>query len=142
MSAGEFAASACLVWAGMVLAISFLEAPLKFRAPGITLQLGLGIGRLVFAALNRVEIVLATAVAVALVIGGVWTGGAAFAVAAMVLLVVQLAAVRPMVRRRSVPVLAGETPRKRSGAHWWYVGFEVAKLVALLTAAAMLLAES
>ena len=26
------------VWLGMVLAISFLEAPLKFRAPDVTLQ--------------------------------------------------------------------------------------------------------
>ena len=33
------------VWLGMVLAISFLEAPLKFRAPGVTLPPGLGIGR-------------------------------------------------------------------------------------------------
>ena len=30
------------VWLGMVLAISFLEAPLKFRAPGVTLPIGLG----------------------------------------------------------------------------------------------------
>lgn len=40
----------------MVLAISFLEAPLKFRAPGITVPLGLGIGRLVFQAFNAVEL--------------------------------------------------------------------------------------
>ena len=54
-------ALAC-IWLGMVLAIS-IEAPLKFRAPGITLPLGLGIGRLVFRALNTAEIVLATATA-------------------------------------------------------------------------------
>ena len=36
------------LWLGMVLAISFLEAPLKFRAPGVTVPIGLGIGRLVF----------------------------------------------------------------------------------------------
>ena len=60
-------AVAC-VWLGMVLGISFLEAPLKFRA-GITLALGLGIGRLVFAALNRVEAVLAVVVLVAAVLG-------------------------------------------------------------------------
>jgi uncharacterized membrane-anchored protein len=28
------------VWLGMVLAISFLEAPLKFRAPNVTLAIG------------------------------------------------------------------------------------------------------
>lgn len=47
------------IWIGMVLAISFMEAWLKFRAPGITLALGLGIGRLVFNVLNKVEWVLA-----------------------------------------------------------------------------------
>ena len=36
------------LWIGFVSAISFMEAWLKFRAPGVTLTLGLGIGRLVF----------------------------------------------------------------------------------------------
>lgn len=45
------------IWSGMVLGISFIEAPLKFQAPNITLTLGLGIGKLVFGALNKVEIV-------------------------------------------------------------------------------------
>lgn len=43
------------IWFGFIGAISFMEAWLKFRAPGITLPLGLGIGRLVFNALNKVE---------------------------------------------------------------------------------------
>ena len=45
------------IWFGMILAISFMEAPLKFEAPGVTLALGLGIGRLIFFALNKMEIV-------------------------------------------------------------------------------------
>jgi len=49
----------CIIfWAGLLAGISFLEAPLKFQAPGITIPLGLGIGQLVFQALNKVEIVL------------------------------------------------------------------------------------
>lgn len=59
-------AAVAFVWLGMVLAVSFLETPLKFRAPGITLPLGLGIGRLVFRALNTVEVVLAVALITAL----------------------------------------------------------------------------
>ena len=47
------------VWGGMIIAIDLIEAPLKFQAPGITIPLGLGIGRLVFTAMNWVEIVLA-----------------------------------------------------------------------------------
>jgi len=38
------AAAATLIWLGMVLAISFLEAPLKFRAEGLELRVGLAIG--------------------------------------------------------------------------------------------------
>ena len=45
------------IWVGMVCGISFLEAPLKFQAPGITLPLGLGIGKLVFGALTKIEMV-------------------------------------------------------------------------------------
>lgn len=47
------------VWFGMVSAISFLETPLKFRAPGMTHALGVGIGRLVFKVLNLVEAAMA-----------------------------------------------------------------------------------
>ena len=44
MSASDVAIlDLAFVWLGMVLAISFLEAPIKFRAPGVTLQIGLGI---------------------------------------------------------------------------------------------------
>jgi hypothetical protein len=60
VSAGwAVAAAALMVWLGMVLAISFLEAPLKFRAPDVTVPIGLGIGRLAFRALNTAEAVLA-----------------------------------------------------------------------------------
>ncbi len=46
------------LWLGFLGGISFLEAWLKFRAPGITLPLGLGIGKLVFNALNKIEWIL------------------------------------------------------------------------------------
>ena len=46
------ATAATFVWLGMVLGISFLETPLKFRAPGVDLRTGLAIGRLLFRALN------------------------------------------------------------------------------------------
>lgn len=120
-----------MLWLGMVLAISFLEAPLKFRAPGVTLALGLGIGRLVFRALNIVELALALVlVASALVVtpsGATWL----WLGMAVVVLVVQVAAVRPPLSRRSDRVLTGED-LPRSHAHYWYVGLEVVKVIALI----------
>jgi hypothetical protein len=50
-----FAIMATFLWIGFVGAISFMEAWLKFRAPGLTTPVALGIGRLVFGALNKVE---------------------------------------------------------------------------------------
>jgi hypothetical protein len=137
-AAAAVATAVTFVWLGMVLAISFLEAPLKFRAPGVTVPLGLGIGRLVFRALNAVEAVLALALAVCLVVGdpgaAVWP-----AVAAVAVLLVQVLAVRPGLSRRSDAVLAGEDV-PRSHAHYGYVGLEVVKVAALVTAGVLLLA--
>ncbi|WP_406724222.1 hypothetical protein WJ438_05580 [Streptomyces sp. GD-15H] len=133
------AGAAVFVWLGMVLAISFLEAPLKFRAPGVTIPLGLGIGRIVFRALNLVEIVLAATVAVALAVGGPSTSVAVLAVVVAVVLAGQLAVIRPRLNRRSDRVLAGER-LPRSHAHWYYVVFEAIKTVALLVLGILLLA--
>lgn len=51
-----------LFWAGFVSSISFMEAWLKFRADGVTREIGLSIGKLIFTALNRVEIMLLIAI--------------------------------------------------------------------------------
>ncbi len=52
------------VWIGFICAISFLEAWMKFNAPGVTIPIGLGIGRLVFGALNKIEWVFTVAILV------------------------------------------------------------------------------
>lgn len=44
-----------IFWAGYVSSISFMEAWLKFRAEGVTLSVGLSIGKKIFTALNRCE---------------------------------------------------------------------------------------
>jgi hypothetical protein len=127
------------VWLGMVLAISFLEAPLKFRAPGVTTVIGLGIGRLVFRALNVAEVLLAVLVVLGVVLAGVPTGPAVLVGVLVVLLVAQLAGVRPVLNRRSDRVLAGEdVPRSR--AHLAYIGLEVVKVAALVVLGVQLLA--
>ncbi|PBC55712.1 hypothetical protein CJ177_22530 [Rhodococcus sp. ACPA1] len=92
----------------MVLAISFLEAPLKFRAPGVTVPLGWGIGRLVFRALNVTEVVWAALLVAGLLIDGRPTRVVVAGATAVAALVVQLVGVRPLLTRRSDRVLAGE----------------------------------
>ncbi|PXX07240.1 hypothetical protein [Mycolicibacterium moriokaense] len=138
-AASAVAVAAVFVWLGMVLAISFVETPLKFRAPGVTLQIGLGIGRLVFRALNACELALAAVVVGCFAITPPGAGIAIAAAAAVVMLLVQVLVVRPRLTRRSDTVLAGEDG-KRSRAHWAYVGLEIGKAIALLIAGISLLA--
>lgn len=134
------AVAVTFVWLGMVLAISFLEAPLKFRAPDVTLRIGLGIGRLVFRALNTVEVAFALVI-VAIVAAGPTPPRTAVAFAVAVgALAVQLIAVRPGLTRRSDRVLAGSVgPRSR--AHYAYIGLEAVKAVALVVAGILLLSD-
>jgi hypothetical protein len=133
------AAAATLIWLGMVLAISFVEAPLKFRAEGLELAVGLAIGRIVFRALNSVEVAWAVLIAVCLTLGGPSRLLVVLGAVTAVLLGVQLLWVRPRLNRRSTRVLAGhDAPRSR--AHHTYIGLEVLKVGALVALGAALLA--
>jgi hypothetical protein len=128
------------VWLGMVLAISFLEAPLKFRAPNVTLQIGLGIGRLVFRALNTVEVVLAVVILATFIARPPPAGAAAVLAGAFAMLALQIGAVRPRLTRRSDQVLAGlDAPRSR--AHYVYIAVEVIKTFALASGGILLLSS-
>ena len=138
-AAAAVVVAAVFVWLGMVLAISFIETPLKFRAPGVTLQIGLGVGRLVFRALNACELGLAAVVAACFAITPPPTVVAVAAAVAVITLLAQVLVVRPRLVRRSDAVLAGgDGPR--SHAHWAYVGLEMVKVIALLVAGVSLLA--
>jgi hypothetical protein len=121
------------LWLGLVLGISFLEAPIKFRAPGVTIEIGVGIGRLVFRTLNVIEGVLAIVLIVAVAAQG--AGMNAVALALAIALIVVLAAgalvLRPLMDRR---VREGRTADRmpRHSMHYFYVGLEVIKVALLV----------
>ena len=128
-------ALAC-IWLGMVVAIS-IEAPLKFRAPGITLPLGLGIGRLVFRALNAAEIVLATATAVTFALAARPLAATVLLVAVAVTLAAQVLILRPRLEVRAQLIIDGATPPE-SRAHLVYIALEGLKVL-MLTAFGIIL---
>ena len=127
------------VWLGMVLAISFMEAPLKFYVSGVSRQVALRIGRVVFLALNAYELVFA--VVLSLLIYSPQTTAAVDAACAVpvVALLTQLLLIRPVMARRSDTVIAGpEAPGGQSAGHYVYVGLEVVKVIGLVTAGYLL----
>ncbi|MBO2011271.1 hypothetical protein [Hymenobacter negativus] len=124
---------ALFVWAGLVVGISFIEAPLKFTAPHITVALGLGIGRIVFAALNKLELVLATVgVCCALYLRVPLSLGVALGLLGTVLLL-QTCWLLPALDVRATALLAGHPPLP-SNLHKAYIGLEIIKLFTLILA--------
>lgn len=125
------AAAILFFWCGCVTAISFLEAWLKFRAPGVTIPIGLGIGRLVFAALNKVEWILAIGAATCLVVAGrPWLNCAEWLVGAVLILALETIWLLPVLDRRAQAWLTGQQP-PASSFHFYFVAAEAAKLICL-----------
>ena len=118
---------------GAIVAISLLEAPLKFQAPGITIPLGLGIGRLVFTALNILTGVALAVLTLAslrrpragrtslVLLGAVW-----------VVYLFEVALIRPVLNRRSDLVIAGAEAPGTDWAHYAYIAADVAVLSLLI----------
>ncbi|GAB3803823.1 hypothetical protein GCM10028798_23310 [Humibacter antri] len=121
-------------WLGLVLGISFLEAPLKFRAPGLSVEVGVGIGRLVFRALNIVEGIAAVVLLVAVLLQGAGDVPVSLilVIAAIVVLGLGALVVRPLMDRR---VTDGRTAERmpRHTLHFAYIALEVLKVALLVS---------
>lgn len=126
-------AIACLfIWIGFVLGISFLEAWLKFRAPGITIQVGLGIGRLVFNALNKVEWAFAILILVIFMwnrqIYMDWSN--IYFLFVLLILIVQTIWLLPLLDKRAEEIIEGKQI-EHSRLHIYFVICEAFKVVSL-----------
>ena len=120
------------IWFGAVAAISFMEAPLKFTAPHITLPLGLEIGYVVFHALNKVEIVLGVLFLITIIFNkqNKKTMPILFGVVAIILLL-QTFWLFPLLDERTMQVING-TAKPYSNLHIYYIVFDAVKLILLL----------
>lgn len=128
----------CFLWAGMVLGISFLETPVKFTAPSITLPIGLDVGRHVFGAFNKIEIALAL-----LVCGLVFLGRARRAVRLLLAVAVGAVALQsvwllPLLDARVTLILQGQMPPP-TPHHLVYIALEVLKLASLIATGSLAL---
>ncbi|HEY9002774.1 MAG TPA: hypothetical protein VIM89_15570 [Mucilaginibacter sp.] len=121
---------AAIFWLGFFMAISFMEAPLKFTAPGITIVQGVQIGRIVFGVLNKCEwglllIVLCTCLFSrprALVMFCVFV--------VCIILLGETFWLLPMLDARATQYIAGHQ-QQDTDMHWWYIILEILKVPTL-----------
>jgi hypothetical protein len=119
-----------LLWVGLVLGLSFIETPLKFRAQGVTREVGLSIGRLMFGTLNRIELMLALALFAAW-LPGVERLAARFALTVVMgIVALQTGWLLPILDARAAAIIAGTIPPE-SFHHVLFIVLEVVKLAAL-----------
>lgn len=120
------------MWIGLLVALAFIETPLKFYAPGMTLPVALGLGRLVLTAAEIAGLVLLLAMTAASlprprlgrvswwVLGGLW-----------LVLLIQMVVIRPQLNARTDQVLAGEDSGS-SSLHGIYIGADIVLLLGAL----------
>jgi len=125
-----------IFWAGFVSAISFMEAWLKFQAPGITVPLGLGIGRLVFGAMNYVEWILLLGFLLTVFVSAkkrkfenrkTWI----LLTLVAIILFLQTFWMLPVLDERAALIIAGKEPPK-SMLHIFYIAAEFIKVISLI----------
>ncbi|MCR1024224.1 hypothetical protein NQT66_05360 [Cellulophaga baltica] len=121
------------IWVEFIGAISFMEAWLKFRAPGIDTALGLGIGQLVFSALNKVEITNAVLIVLLSIASKekktIQVQGLFYV--AVAILVLQSVWLLPALDTRANLIREGVVLGK-SKLHLWYVLVEIVKITCLI----------
>lgn len=122
------------VWIGFLGAISFMESWLKFEAPNLSLAVGLEIGALVFAALNKVEILFS----IILIISIIALKNSKFSIQflypfyiAIVILMLQSFWLLPTLNERALLIIQG-IEVVESKLHVTYVIMEVLKVIGLL----------
>jgi hypothetical protein len=131
----------CFLWFGMTAGISLLATPVRFTAGSITRPVALDVGRAVFTALNRTELVALIVLLIVVRVSGRaarwWAVGAVLAL----ILIAQNAWLLPELGARTDLVLSGIEPPP-SHLHATYSILELGKLAILLFAGFAALGES
>lgn len=120
-----------ILWTGFLLAISFMEAPLKFQAELVTLPIGLSVGRVVFGALNKIEWVLLALLIISETFNRFRNGTPGWTLVLFAIVGFQSFWLLPALDARAAQIIDGSL-LPPSNTHFYYLAFEVAKLTALV----------
>jgi hypothetical protein len=130
----------CFLWIGITVGISMIATPVRFTASSITRPIALDVGRVVFAALNKAELVaLVTLLIVVRVTGLTRKWWAICAVLALIVLAQGVWLIPELAARTDIIMAGGEPPP--SHAHTIYSSLELAKIGLLLFLGFSTLAE-
>ena len=121
----------CFIWAGMTVGISMIATPVRFTAVSITRPVALDVGRVVFAALNKAELLALVLLLIIVRVSGrsreLWAG-----CGVLILIVLAQGAwlIPELAARTDIIMAGGELPP--SSAHAIFSTLELVKIGLLL----------
>lgn len=121
----------CFLWAGMTVGVSMIATPVRFTVSSMTRPVALDVSRVVFAALNKAELVALVALLVIVRIAGLtrrWWGFGA--ILTLIVLAQGVWLIPELAARTDIIIAGGEPPA--SYAHAIYSTLELAKIGLLL----------
>lgn len=121
----------CFLWVGITVGVSLIATPVRFTAASITRPVALDVGRVVFAALNKAEIVALILLLLVVRIAGLsrkWW--AVCALLALIVIAQGVWLIPELAARTDIIMSGGEPPP--SYAHAAYSSLELIKIGLLL----------
>ena len=117
-----------LIWAGLLLGVSFVATPAKFLAPSLSRPVALDVGRHTFQVFGGIELGLAT-----LLFLRAAASQPLLAISPGLMTVFQAFCLRPRLSKRAQAIINGHSVSGSSSLHTFYVASEIAKLAILFS---------
>ncbi len=121
----------CFLWVGMTIGISMIATPVRFSAETITRATALDVGRVVFAALNKAELVALVILLIVVRASGAAARLWSFCGVLALIVIAQSVWLTPELAERTQMIIDGVEPAK-SYAHAMYSSLELIKIGLLL----------
>jgi hypothetical protein len=126
MAISEIAA----LWLGLILGVSFLATPVKFRVRSLERAVALEVGHATFKLFNRIEWITLAALVIATLLLGASISLHVEVAAIILVLLLQTFWLRPALGHRTAAIIAGQSPSV-SAHHIFYITGELAKCALL-----------
>ena len=121
----------CFLWVGITIGVSMIATPVRFTAATITRPIALDVGRVVFAALNKAELVALVILLIVVRTSGRAAKLWAFCGVLALIVIAQSAWLTPELAERTQMIINGVEP-PRSYAHAIYSSLELIKIGLLM----------
>tara|TARA_B100001750_G_C15237806_1_gene461375 strand:+ start:192 stop:665 length:474 start_codon:yes stop_codon:yes gene_type:complete len=123
-----------LIWAGLILGVSFIATPVKFEAPHLTMPVALEVGIATFHLFNLIEWCVIITAIILTAISSKTSQNWSMAIILLSIIMLQTFWLLPVLDVRADEVIAGGTPDP-GHYHWFYIIAEIFKLVLTIMAA-------